>query len=317
MDHQPGSLPLHAALLTLSFGFASACTSFSSTRPAPLDVPGPAGQARIFLPALLSKGNDYGVSFARDQREVYFTRRTVDRETGSISQQVLISRRTDGGWSPPEYHRQAGQWRTIGPFVTPDGMRLITSSMRPKEPGGTVPGDFDIFIQERAGPGWGEPRRLAPPVNSKSGEIYASASRRGTLYFTRSSTASAGGGSTLLLMEARPSQDGYEEPRAVPGIPTGSSGPFIAPDESYLLFAAERSSAPGDWDLYVSTREEEAWSTPRRLGPSVNTDAMEILPSVSPDGRYLFFGRAFRPAEASLADERLDVYVIEASAVGL
>ena len=69
------------------------------------------------------------------------------------------------------------------------------------------------------------------------------------------------------------------------------ASPFIAPDQGYLLFM--RLGGPGSLgsvDLYVSFRTVDGgWSAPRNLGPRVNTEADEICPIVSPDGRYLFF----------------------------
>jgi hypothetical protein len=70
------------------------------------------------------------------------------------------------------------------------------------------------------------------------------------------------------------------------------SHPYIAPDESFLLFSAP---APGrrDTDLYVSHRLEGSWSTPEPLPEHINTTGIESNPFVSPDGRYLFFIRHY------------------------
>ena len=45
-------------------------------------------------------------------------------------------------------------------------------------------------------------------------------------------------------------------------------------------------------DIYVSFRGKDGrWGDAVRLGPEVNTPGMEILPIVTPDGKYLFFSR--------------------------
>ena len=66
--------------------------------------------------------------------------------------------------------------------------------------------------------------------------------------------------------------------------------PAIAPDGSRLFFvAAERGSRNND--IWVADRAGEAWGTPRRLGPSVNTPVSETYPSLTRDGT-LYFSRA-------------------------
>jgi hypothetical protein len=45
----------------------------------------------------------------------------------------------------------------------------------------------------------------------------------------------------------------------------------------------------GGSDLYLSERKDGAWSTPRHLGPKVNSSALDFCPILSPDGKYLFF----------------------------
>ena len=68
--------------------------------------------------------------------------------------------------------------------------------------------------------------------------------------------------------------------------------PFIAPDESYLIWDSERVNGYGDSDLYISYRQQDgSWGTAINLGAKVNTDGTESGAYVSPDGKYLFFNR--------------------------
>jgi hypothetical protein len=66
---------------------------------------------------------------------------------------------------------------------------------------------------------------------------------------------------------------------------------FVAPDESYLIFASVgRPDGLGRGDLYKSIRRPDgSWSPAENMGDVINSDADEICPSVSPDGKYLFF----------------------------
>lgn len=68
--------------------------------------------------------------------------------------------------------------------------------------------------------------------------------------------------------------------------------PFISPDESYLIFCYFRPGGQGIADLYISIREENGnWSEAQNMGNVINTEMLERFPSVSPDGKYLFFTR--------------------------
>ena len=65
---------------------------------------------------------------------------------------------------------------------------------------------------------------------------------------------------------------------------------FVAPDESYLVFAANRPGGLGSGDLFVSFRAEDgSWTPSRSLGNTINTDTDDFCPNVSPDGKYLFY----------------------------
>ena len=76
------------------------------------------------------------------------------------------------------------------------------------------------------------------------------------------------------------------------GINSGSTDgmPFIAPDESYLIFTSFRPGSIGMSDLFVTFRRADGtWTAPKNMGPKVNTAAKEGYPYVTVDGRYFFF----------------------------
>lgn len=58
----------------------------------------------------------------------------------------------------------------------------------------------------------------------------------------------------------------------------------------FLLFTAcNRSDGFGSCDIYYSKRVNGKWSTPKNVGPPVNTKAWETQPSFSSDNKYLYF----------------------------
>ena len=161
--------------------------------------------------------------------------------------------------------------------------------------------------------------------------MHASVARNGALYFGSNRPAGRGG---FDIYRAAAIPDGYAPAENLgPAInsPENEYHPFIAPDESYLLFDARRSSGAGANDLYVSFRRPDgSWTAATSLGPAINTRAGEMRPCVSPDGTWLFFcsdrslGDPEAPPESVVAFHRRvngpgngsqDIYRVSASLV--
>ncbi len=64
----------------------------------------------------------------------------------------------------------------------------------------------------------------------------------------------------------------------------------ITADASKMFFTAcNRSDGKGGCDIYYSEKRNGLWTRPRNLGEPVNTSAKETQPSISADGRTLYF----------------------------
>jgi Tol biopolymer transport system component len=103
----------------------------------------------------------------------------------------------------------------------------------------------------------------------------------------------------------------HEEPQLLgKSINSGKSfHPFIAPDESYLIFDSKREDGYGDSDIYISYRQPDgSWGEAINLGSGINTDAWEASASVTPDGKYLFFNRNM----GSDSYENVDIFWVDA-----
>ena len=67
--------------------------------------------------------------------------------------------------------------------------------------------------------------------------------------------------------------------------------PLVAPDQSWLIFSADRPGGYGGHDLWMSFRNDDGdWSEPVNMGPGINRSSEEVTPALSPDRKYLFFG---------------------------
>ncbi|HEX7252271.1 MAG TPA: hypothetical protein VF376_05255 [Thermoanaerobaculia bacterium] len=264
------------------------------------DVPVP----RLFVEGTISTEDDESNgSFSPDGTEYYFAK--SNPYTTSPRWQVLCVSRFQGGkWNEPEVLPFSGRYRDSAPRVSPDGSRLYFSSSRPA-PGKTAR-VFRIWSVERTSTGWSEPQPLPPPINAGDNDwnFSASATRDGTLYFA----STRDGSDHPHIYRSRFVENHYAEPEKLsPEINSefSDSDPFVSPDESVLIFSSAGDGPPGDKDrsetvkgggvlypradLYASVRRDGVWSRAVHLEHGVNTFADESAPSLSPDGRYLFF----------------------------
>ncbi|HSG28555.1 MAG TPA: ankyrin repeat domain-containing protein [Candidatus Krumholzibacterium sp.] len=236
---------------------------------------------------LLNMHRPHGsIAFSPDGKEIYWTAALIFGQF----QKIWTTRRHDGRWSAPEAVSLPDGYTYGGPAVSPDGKRLLFDAMRSAQAdaGGR---DHDIWFREMGQGGWSDVIRPGTPLNSDRSELGPSVSLSGDLYFY--SYNIEGGFGSIDIYCSKLTKDGYQKPENLGGsINTDQAEtlPFIAPDESYLLFSSMRPGGYGDFDLYVSYRRNDGtWSKARNLGDTINTPARESVSVVSPDGKYLFF----------------------------
>jgi hypothetical protein len=207
----------------------------------------------LFAPGTIStRENELNAAFSPDGRTVYFTRKAGDG--GQFAVILVSGALPNGNWSVPEVATFSGRNADYDPIVSPDGSQLFFISNRPAG-GGEPKRDFDIWVVERSGNGWGEPRNLGTPVNGDGDELYPSPAWDGTLYFSSCGRRDSRG--RCDRYRSRLSNGHYLDPENLGdsvNTPASETDAYVAPDQSYLVFAAYgRPDAVGDGDLYLST----------------------------------------------------------------
>ncbi len=254
----------------------------------------PGATPALFAPDFVSTDLcERDIAFTPDGREIYFTLQGGPSWQDWFSTIVYV-REQNGLWTPPRLAPFSGRWNDLEPFITADGRRMYFSSNRPLDGRGAAKKDYDIWVVERAGAGWGEPRPVGPPINTAKDEFYPTLTRDGTLYVTASYDSARGED----IWRARPVAGGFAAPENLGDSGNTAGGEYnalVAPDESWLVLGR-------DGGLLVSFRRPDgSWTRARDLGPGVNGQGMNYCPALSPDGRYLFFtstrwpGRDVRP----------------------
>jgi ankyrin repeat protein len=271
-----------------------------------LGQPAPGRVPTLFAPDIVSTHTFmHGtIVFSPDGTEAFWNAGLPVVDAGYSYGLIVTSRLENGRWTLPE-PAPFSQPR-IGddvPFFHPDGSKLFFISHRDGE------GEH-IWWVDKTPDGWSEPHRIEGGPNTKGTHWQFSVAADGSIYFNSGDPGGLGAGDLYL---SRFANGRYEDPVNI-GAPVNSeldeSAPFIAPDQSYLLFMRLRApDAIGFVDLYVSFRNADgSWTEPRNLGSPVNSRSNEICPIVSPDGRYLFFN-SFRNGNAD--NYWVDATVIE------
>jgi|GEM_PF-1872326 len=236
-----------------------------------LDQTPPGFVARSFAAGVIStpEHQERDMAIASDWSELYFTR---------DSRIMSMSREADG-WGDPRsipFSAAAGEFE---PFLAGRDRRLYFVSDRPLDPS-AEPGEFHIWTAERTPSGWSSPEVLYSEV-----AFYPTIANDNLLYYTSADND---------IYRARLEDGRLVNPERLDdsvNTPNAEYNAFVAPDESFLIFT---SLGHGYWldggDLYICFRKPNGgWSGAKNMGPGVNSSSIDYCPSLSPDGRYLFF----------------------------
>jgi hypothetical protein len=241
----------------------------------------------VFARGIVSDSyQQHGVpSFSPNGNEVFWQTNRQDNEKKCLIFNKT-ARRIKGKWTAPEESPYGS-----GVVFSPDGKRLYISS---KEEGA------DPYFIEKKGNGWSEPKSIS--LISRFPELKfaynLSIASNGTLYFLGYAPADLGLWNNYAIYRTELINGEYTKPELLPSCVNTPGGllnwtPYIAPDETYLIFCSRRIKPTDDYgNLYICFRQSDgSWTERISLGEPINTPQLERFPSVSPDGKYLFFTR--------------------------
>jgi Tol biopolymer transport system component len=265
--------------------------------------------ATLFAPGLIST-NAYEHSapaFSPDGSVVLWT--VVDKNYRASMMQMKYEQ---GKWSSPARPSFADSTADdYYPSFSPNGKKLYFGSRR-KVPSGYPGTDMRFWEVERNEGDWKKPQPFDTIV-SKGREFAASIAENGTLYFS----VRPDEGRNMNLLKAEIKNGNYTEPVLLPfniNSVDYEDGPYIAPDESFLIMESQRPEGiGGSLDLYISFKvSEDRWTIPVNMGPKINTVFSERFARLSPDGKYLFFGSSRNQSADNIG---FDIYWIDARVI--
>jgi len=239
-----------------------------------------------FAPGIVSTEHyEYSGAFTPDMKEFYYIGSGGKYEEATF----IVFQNKNNQWRETVISGWAGQ-----PVISPDGKTMHLGRR----------------YKERTKAGWSDVKSLEPPFKDML-IMRLSASAKGTYFFDTYDKNKP----DFPIRYSRLIDGKREEPKALSKeINTGKNlnHPFIAPDESYLIWDAVREGGQGSSDIYISFRQKDgAWGKAINMGDKINTGAWEASASVSPDGKYLFFNRNM----GSDKYENVDIFWVDAQII--
>ncbi len=241
----------------------------------------PTTEAVIFAPGLVSvEGRyEYALSIHPDGDRVLFSVEVPDKGAS-----VHSSSLTGGSWTEPVpiALSEGARKSEMEAFFSPDGERVFFA---PYSKGM----DVRIWSAEVTPDGFGHPRPLGEPV-SQDPSFYPVQATNGALYYTN------------LAKRAvfRATLENGEVTGAESAGLEGGGHAFPSPDGTFILLDSAALDSDEQRDIFVAFRKDDgSWSRPQPLGATVNTEHSETCPSLSPDGKFLFFSRYNEPGRLS------------------
>lgn len=200
------------------------------------------------------------------------------------------------------------------PLLGPDGKTLwFTVANHPQNIAGKKdPGD--IWYSTWSGNQWSLPVHGGTILNDRGYNAIAGFTPAGDLFLFNHYLPGGEAAKTQGISVARKNGSGWSAPENI-SIPyflnrsMALSGQLTA-DGNVLVYSAESYDSRGAEDLYVSLKSNDGkWGEPRNLGPVINTAFQESSPSLSADGKLLYFSSNGRKGYGSFDvyfSERLD-----------
>ncbi len=237
---------------------------------------------------LFGDKNSFNVSFSPDGKELFFSHYKGTPERPHPEYEVRYFRQVDGVWYGPEIAFFSGKYSDVDVTFSPDGKKLFFTSDRPHPKSA----DMDIYYLEKKENEWSQPIYAGTEVNTVHNEVHAVLSAKGTLFFASNRP---GGFGDKDLYRAEWIEGKFTNVTNL-GPEVNSeyldSDCFVAQDESYIVFDTIRPEDGGQPQIYVSFQTgDNTWTKAVSLGETVNTKEGSSAPTLSPDGKYLFFKR--------------------------
>ena len=178
------------------------------------------------------------------------------------------------------------------PIIAPDEKTIYFSSKRIDMSGRKLDEDVeefeDIYVSVKQGDSWSAAKKVGQGLNTfkHDAPLYISLDGR-KLFFYRTDKYNS---TDIYFIEYK--DTAWTSPKSMGGkinSPSWETGACLSPDGNTFYFSSDRPGGFGGMDIYYSVNTDKGWSTPKNLGPEINTEWDEEAPYLLPDGKTLYF----------------------------
>ena len=268
----------------------------------------PGMRSEIFAPGIISTNDDELCSGFMDGGNVFIFSRLVPDSDWRYKPTYMMEIK-DGKWTEPTI----ALFNHLSPYnftVAADDRTLFFTSVRSSD-GISELGDPNIWTVKISGDSLSKPRMLGAPVNTQWSDNYPSVAKNGTIYFMSSREGSYGSVDIYRSEFRNGKYIEVENLGLVINTENPEQDPAIAPDESYLIYCSETLGGYGGYDLFITFRKKNgSWTGSVNMGERINSPGEDGRPSITPDGKYIFFA-SNRPENT----KDRDIYWVDAKII--
>lgn len=230
------------------------------------------------------KQKQYFPALTVDEKQLFFTARSSESD-----EDIYFSEMENGSWTAPKSVSDSinTNFNEGTCTISADGKMLVFTSCEGRENFGSC----DLYFSQKIKGQWSEPKNLGIKINSPYWDSQPSLSSDGhRLYF--SSDRPLGVGRKDLYVSYWNEKTGWQQAQNL-GETINTFGdevsPFIHANSKTLFFASNIHQGMGGFDLFLSQKEGESFSTPENLGYPINTEEDQLAMFISSNGRSAYY----------------------------
>lgn len=171
--------------------------------------------------------------------------------------------------------------------ISPDGRFLYFAKCNASDGFGSC----DIYVSERNGNTWSQPKNLGSNVNSSAWDSQPSIASDGRTLFFVSNREGGFGKSDIYYSYLKKDGTWTKAKNLGEKINTSNNeiSPFIHPSNTTLYFSSDGHIGMGGQDIFYSKIENGKFTSPINIGYPINTDADETCFFVNSEGVLAFY----------------------------
>lgn len=243
--------------------------------------------------AINTANEEYVPVITADESELFFTSRRAESIGGGTDaaiadyfEDIYYSKLENGKWTTATNMGKPvnSQFHDATVGLSLDGQKLFIYRDNKKGVG-------NIYVTEKKGNEWSEPKELPEPINSKNQETSACYSPDGnTIYFV--SNRPEGRGGKDIYKATKDKEGNWGEAKnlgATINTIEDEDAVFLHPDGKTLYFSSKGHATMGGYDIFKSTLSKGRWSKPENIGYPVNSADDDVCFVLTASGEYGYY----------------------------